>query len=206
MKKYVVYVHGKGGNAGEAEHYSRLFEDGEVVGFDYRADTPWEAEAEFREFFEDKKRKYDEITLIANSIGAFFCMNSLDKRLLDRAFFISPIVNMRALIGNMMSWAGVSEDELRERKTIPTQFGETLSWEYLCYVRENPIEWNVPTRILYGENDNLTSIETIREFSQRIGAELTVMEGGEHWFHTPEQMSFLDNWISSEEKNNGVEQ
>ncbi len=206
MKKCVVYVHGKGGNASEAEHYSRLFEDGEVVGFDYRADTPWEAKAEFRDFFEDKRRKYGEITLIANSIGAFFCMNSLDEKLIDRAFFVSPIADMRALIGNMMSWAGVSEDELSERKTIPTQFGETLSWEYLCYVRENPIRWDVPTRILYGENDNLTSIETIREFSQRIGAELTVMKGGEHWFHMPEQMSFLDNWIISEEKNNGIEQ
>ena len=55
MKKCVVYVHGKGGNAGEAEHYCRLFEDSEVVGFDYRADTPWEAKAVFREFFEDKR-------------------------------------------------------------------------------------------------------------------------------------------------------
>jgi len=26
-------------------------------------------------------------------------------------------------------------------------------------------------------------------------AELTVMEEGEHWFHTDEQMRFLDNWV-----------
>ena len=24
---------------------------------------------------------------------------------------------------------------------------------------------------------------------------LEVMPGGEHWFHTPEQMAFLDGWI-----------
>jgi len=24
---------------------------------------------------------------------------------------------------------------------------------------------------------------------------VTVMEGGEHWFHTAEQMAFLDDWI-----------
>jgi hypothetical protein len=29
----------------------------------------------------------------------------------------------------------------------------------------------------------------------RYGAELTVMEEGEHWFHTDEQMRFLDNWV-----------
>ena len=32
-------------------------------------------------------------------------------------------------------------------------------------------------------------------FAARIGAPLTVMPGGEHWFHTPEQMAFLDAWI-----------
>lgn len=23
------------------------------------------------------------------------------------------------------------------------------------------------------------------------------MSGGEHWFHTPEQMAFLDDWVRS---------
>ena len=63
------------------------------------------------------------------------------------------------------------------------------------YVRENPIEWRIPTKILYGSNDNLTSLETMREFAQKIGASLTVMDGGEHWFHTAEQMAFLDKWM-----------
>jgi hypothetical protein len=26
-------------------------------------------------------------------------------------------------------------------------------------------------------------------------ASLTIMEDGEHWFHTEEQMQFLDQWI-----------
>ena len=28
-------------------------------------------------------------------------------------------------------------------------------------------------------------------------ATLTVMEGGEHWFHTDEQMQFLNDWIKT---------
>lgn len=72
---------------------------------------------------------------------------------------------------------------------------ETLSWDYLCYVRENQIEWNVPTYMLYGEKDNLTSFETISKFANQMNASLTVMRNGEHWFHTDEQMEFLDNWI-----------
>ncbi len=43
MKNLVVYVHGKGGSADEAEHYRPLFPGTEVIGFDYMARTPWEA-------------------------------------------------------------------------------------------------------------------------------------------------------------------
>ena len=97
---------------------------------------------------------------------------------------------MEKLICDMMNRANVTVDELRARGEIPTEFGETLSWKYLTYVRAHPIVWSVPSRILYGEHDNLTSFETISDFAQRIGAPLTVMKGGEHWFHTEEQMEF----------------
>ena len=195
MKNLVIYVHGKGGNADEALHYKSLFPEADVLGFDYKAETPWDAKTEFPVCFDSVAADYDEVILIANSIGAFFSMNALGNKPIKQAYFISPMVNLEKLICNMMMWAGVSEDELREKKTVPTNFGETLSWEYLCYVRENPIEWSIPTKILYGSNDNLTSLETMREFAQKIGASLTVMDGGEHWFHTAEQMVFLDKWI-----------
>ena len=29
----------------------------------------------------------------------------------------------------------------------------------------------------------------------QTGADVTVMKNGEHWFHTEEQMRFLDEWI-----------
>lgn len=202
MKNLVVYVHGKGGSAQEAEHYKAFFPDSEVLGFDYRAQTPWEAKEEFLRYFAEQRMKSERITLIANSIGAFFSLSSLDETIVDMAYLISPVADMEKLISNMMQWANVSEAELAEKGEIPTSFGETLSWRYLCYVREHPINWRVPTRILYGEHDNLTSIETIEAFAERIGAELTVMPGGEHWFHTPEQMRFLDDWITQKRLEN----
>ena len=51
MKHIVVYVHGTGGSPAEAEHYKSLFPDSAVIGFDYRAQTPWEAREEFPRFF-----------------------------------------------------------------------------------------------------------------------------------------------------------
>ena len=195
MKSLVIYIHGKGGNANEANHYKLLFPNCDVIGFDYKSETPWDAKKEFPSYFDSVSAGYDEVYLIANSIGAFFSMNALGCKQIKDADFISPIVNMEKLIGDMMMWAGVSEAELREKKTIATSFGETLSWKYLCYVRENSIKWNIPTHILYGSNDNLTDLETMQDFAQKVGASLTVMQGGEHWFHTDEQMQFLDRWI-----------
>lgn len=197
MKRLVIYVHGKGGTADEAKHYQSLFTDSVVIGFDYKSQNPWEAKNEFSQFFDLHIKGYDSVVLIANSIGAYFSMNALAEKKISQALFISPIVNMEKLITDMMRWSNVTENELQNKKEIDTEFGEVLSWDYLCYVRKHPIEWSIPTYILYGEKDNLTSRETISEFSERIGASLTVMEDGEHWFHTNLQMKFLDDWINN---------
>ena len=91
--------------------------------------------------------------------------------------------------------AKVTEAELEARGVIHTEFGEDLSWDYLSYVRSHPATWTAPTKILYGGKDNLTSLETISRFAKTHNADLTVMEDGEHWFRTEEQMKFLDDWI-----------
>ena len=195
MDKAILYIHGKGGNPKEAEYYKALFKEYDVVGFDYFSQSPWEAKKEFPELFDHLCGAYKSVTIIANSIGAFFTMSALADRKIEKAYFISPVVDMESLIQNMMQWANVTEDDLQKQKEIPTSFGETLSWEYLCYVREHPVAWTVPTNILYGEKDSLTSYETISAFADRIGAALTVMENGEHWFHTKEQMEFLSDSI-----------
>ncbi|MEE0857570.1 MAG: alpha/beta hydrolase [Ruminococcus sp.] len=191
----ILYIHGKNGSAAECEHYKPLFPECDVIGLDYQTFTPWETGAEIRSAVEKLKSEYDNIILIANSIGAFFSMNAGIDPVIKKAYFISPIVDMERLIADMVAWANVTEDELKEKGIIHTSFGEDLSWEYMSYVREHPIKWNAPTAILYGIKDNLTSFETISAFAEKHNAKLTVMENGEHWFHTEEQMRFLDDWI-----------
>lgn len=191
----VLYIHGKGGSAAESVHYEPLFPDCAVVGLDYRTFTPWETGAEIHAAAETLARRHGGVTLIANSIGAYFSLHAALDGLAARAFFISPVVDMERLIVGMMRQAGVSEAELEERGTIPAAFGETLSWDYLRYVRAHRVDWTVPTDILYGSADALTSFDTINAFALAHSARLTVMDGGEHWFHTDEQMRFLDDWI-----------
>lgn len=196
MKNLILYIHGKGGSAAESEHYRPLFPGCEVIGLDYQTFTPRETGAEILAAVTKLKEQHESITLIANSIGACFSMHAGIDGLIGRAYFISPIVDMERLILNMMRWANVTEKQLQAEGVIATDFGEDLSWDYLRYVREHPIRWTAPTEILYGSRDNLTAYETIRAFADTHNARLTVMEGGEHWFHTAQQMRFLDNWIT----------
>ena len=196
----VLYIHGRGGSADEAAHYAPLFPGRRVLGLDYRGATPWEAGAEVRAALTELKADYDRVTLIANSIGAYFSMHAGIDGLIERAYFISPIVDMEGLILGMLARAGATEAELRDRGTIPTDFGEDLSWAYLSYVRAHPIRWAAPTDILYGEFDALTPREAVEAFARAHHAGLTVLPGGEHWFHTEAQMTFLDDWIRKTEK------
>ena len=196
----VVYIHGKDGSAAECEHYKPLFPDSEVIGLDYLTFTPWETGEEIHSAVSKLKSQYEHVILIANSIGAFFCMNAGIEDRIQQAYFISPIVDMEKLITDMMKWAAVTEQELKSKGVIHTEFGEDLSWDYLCYIRNHPIEWRVPTQILYGSQDHLVSVETITAFAHKHQAALTIMPDGEHWFHTAEQMQFLDHWIVNKQK------
>ena len=45
-----------------------------------------------------------------------------------------------------------------------------------------------------GRMSGVFGIPNIQKLVSRY-ASLTVMPEGEHWFHTEEQMAFLDNWI-----------
>ncbi len=200
MKKQraVLFLHGLGGSAAEAEHYRPLFPDRDVIGLDYHGIAPWDAGREIKDAIIKLSGEYESVQLIGYSLGAFLALHADVDTLLERAYFISPVVDMEPLILVLMAQDGVTEEALKEKGTIPGSVGLVHSWEYLCYVREHPVEWNVPTAILYAEHDNLTPYETIAAFANAHDARLTVMPNGEHWFHTEEQMIFLDDWFLKE--------
>ena len=97
--KAVLYIHGKGGSEEEAEHYRPLFPGYDVQGLACRTSTPWETGKEIRAAVEALRRRCGSILLIANSIGAYFCLHAGLDGLIARAYFISPVVDMEGLIG-----------------------------------------------------------------------------------------------------------
>lgn len=195
MKKAMLYVHGKGGSFREAAQFPQTCAGYDVIGVDYEIDFLWVVKDVIKAAYDNAAENYAAVSVIANSIGAFFTMLTLQDCAIEQALFISPIVDMEKLIYDMMSWAGVTEAQLSIEKEIATDFGEVLSWDYLQYVKTHPISWRVPTHILYGGQDNLTARDTIEAFAAKHNAPLTVMEDGEHWFHTKEQVAFLNSWM-----------
>ena len=105
---------------------------------------------------------------------------------------------MERIIHNMMGWFDISEDKLRTEKEIVTPIGRTLYWDYLSYVKANPIlTWNTPTAILCGAKDDTCELETIISFVERFDAALQIMEQGGHYFHTKEQLTFFKQWCNN---------
>ena len=201
-----LFVHGQGGNKTEAAAFAALAAPTgwQVLGIDLPEHgdrtgetdfTPWQVVPELRCALAELRGRWDRVGLFGSSLGAWFGLLAYPDAPLAGALFLSPVVDMEALIRKMMGWAGVSEERLAREGRIPTTFGQTLSWEYLRYVRTHPARrWRTPTAILYGARDHLTDRETVEAFAARNGCRLTVEEAGEHWFHTPEQLAVVDRW------------
>lgn len=202
-----LFVHGKCGRKEEGEAFAEIAGPkgwqvlaidlpghGERKGMESGFD-PWHIVPELRSVLAYARQRWAHIALRATSIGAWFSMQAFAGEPLEKALFVSPVLDMETLIRNMMRWASVDEVRLEREGEVPTHFGETLSWRYLQYAKYHPVAvWNTNTAILYPDADNLTDRTTVDEFARRFGCRLTVMENGEHWFHTPEQLKVLRAW------------
>ena len=144
---------------------------------------------DLKSIIEYAKANYDEISLWACSMGAYFSLLAYKNEDIKNSLFLSPVVNMKVIIDNMMLWSNTSEDDLKEKQEIKTNFGQTLYWDYYEFVKNNPINnWNKKTYILYGNKDNLQDENIIKEFCNKTNCEISIFENGEHFFHTEEQL------------------
>ena len=151
---------------------------------------------DLKQIIEYAKKKYVGINLWACSMGAYFSLLAYKDENIRNSLFLSPVVNMKVIIDNMMLWNNTTEKELEEKQEIKTDFGQTLYWDYYKYVKENPIvNWNKETFILYGSKDNMQEKSIIQEFSDKFKCKLSILENGEHYFHTKEQLNYYKKWL-----------
>ncbi len=207
--KVYIFVHGKMSQKEEAEGFAKIAESkgDQVISFDlpehgerkaedYRC-TVQNAVHDLRIISDFVAGKWRNVSLFGSSLGVYFSLVAYRELKFRKCLFLSPILDMENLIQSMMKWSHVTEDLLRERQEIPTPMGETLSWPDYAFVRENPIvKWNNPTYILYGSSDNLTPRNIVDTFVANFHCNLDVLQNGEHYFHTKEQMEVVDKWLN----------
>lgn len=136
------------------------------------------------------------IGVFACSMGAYFSLLAYKDLPIEQCLFLSPILDMKRIINNMMKWFNVTEERLELEKEIETPIGQKLYWDYYCYVKAHPINvWEKPTAILYGSDDNLVEFAVVASFVERYHCNLDVLEHGEHYFHTAEQLNYFRKWL-----------
>lgn len=143
------------------------------------------------------KQKWDNISLFACSMGAYFSLLAYKEEQLDQCLFLSPVVDMGRIISNMMTWFEITPEILQKKQEIETPIGQVLYWDYYSYVNEHPVDvWDIATAILYGAKDDLCEFETIENFAKIFQCKIEIMQEGEHYFHTSEQLDVYKDWLN----------
>lgn len=139
--------------------------------------------------------RWERVSLFACSLGAYFSLNAYPGRPFERCLFLSPVVDMKRLVEQMMEQSGVTPERLEREGEIATPF-EPLRWDYYRYILSHPVTgWPIPTRILYGALDDLQPGDIVRAFADRFGARLTVAEHSRHPFMDSGDDEIVEKWL-----------
>ena len=195
-KKVVIYIHGLHGSAEEANDFAFLKDRYDVVGLDYQDGNPWELGETIQKEFKKLSKGYDQVIVVANSIGAFYACEYLADFKINKAFFISPIVSMFQNIIDLMSMYGIKDKELEQKKIIKLDDGTVLSYDFYQHVSNEEDHWKVPTEVLYGAYDEVVYTGSMMEFLENHPlARLTVKSDSEHYFESEEEKEFIKEWM-----------
>lgn len=201
-----LFIHGLCGSKADAESFAQIAVPlgYQVLAADLpehggRTDgvklLPWEVLPELKRVMEHAKGQWRDISVRSTSIGAWFSLLAFAGEDIKRCLMVSPLLDMENMISNMMKQAGVTEQQLESAGEIPCADGQTLSWKYLCWARENPVRALCEnTSIFYATGDELIPRSVIDSFVSKNGCRLTILEGGQHWIHTKEDTAVLSKW------------
>ena len=185
-KKVFLFVHGLHGYKEDALAFAKVAVPMgyQVLGIDIPAEhQPWEVLPLLSDVCDYLYKNWPSVSIRANSIGAWFSLLAFQGKDVEKTLFVSPILDMRRFI-----------------ELMPQREEDYYEW-----VINHPItHWNVPTFILRPEVDMVLARQATggravnevvgRDFIRQHQCQVTIMPGGEHWFHTPGQLAFLKAW------------
>ena len=171
-----LFVHGLHGRKEESLAFAEVAvpKGYQVLGIELPVERkPWEVLPLLNEVRDYLYSNWDSVSIRANSIGSWFSLLAFQGGKVDKALFVSPLLDMKKYIEEM-----------------PTREEDYYKWTV-----NNPIiRWEAPTYILRPGEDPVVKESINREFIHQHKCRLTIMPDGEHWFHTPEQLTFLKAW------------
>ena len=89
----------------------------------------------------------EKVSVFACSIGAYFSLLAYQNDVIEKALFLSPVVNMERIIENMMKWFNVTPELLQNDYRDTNWSKVILGLFMLC--KEHPINtWNIDTYIV----------------------------------------------------------
>jgi len=205
--KIFIHVHGKMSRKEYAEQFAciadekgyqtisfDLPEHGERTDHTYRCDI-WNGMKDLSIIADYVFANWNEVSLFACSLGAYFALNIYAERTFNHVLFQSPIVDMKWLVDHMMIWSNVTVKQLEQEKEIETPI-DTLRWDYYNYIEEHPIhKWHKGTQILYGKLDTLQEMKCLCDFAKRFDARLTIAENSGHAFMEENDFIIVKDWI-----------
>ena len=98
LERVILYIHGKGGSHLEAEQYRKSCSGFDITGVNYTDDFPWIVEEQIKEAYDDAHKNHRYIYIIANSIGAYYAMHTLQNCQIERAFFTPELPDRKSFL------------------------------------------------------------------------------------------------------------
>ena len=174
--KVFLFVHGLHGRKEEALAFAEVAvpKGYQILSIDLPVERePWEVLPLLNEVRDFLYENWKNVSVRANSIGAWFALLAFQNMKVEQALFVSPILDMKKFI-----------------ELMPQREDDYYEW-----VVNHPItRWDASTYILRPAVDPVVSEEVGRDFINQHQCQVTLMPNGEHWFHTPEQLAFMKTW------------
>ncbi|MBR0255532.1 MAG: hypothetical protein IJQ69_06420 [Bacteroidales bacterium] len=178
-EKIFLFVHGLHGRKEEALAFAEVAvpKGYQILSIDLPVERePWEVLPGLNKVRDFLYGNWKNVSVRANSIGAWFALLAFQNMKVEQALFVSPILDMKKFI-----------------ELMPQREDDYYEW-----VVNHPItRWDASTYILRPAVDPVVSEEVGRDFINQHQCQVTLMPDGEHWFHTPEQLAFLKEWENS---------
>ena len=162
---------------------------------DGTAFTAMAASGEVRSFVQLAREEATEVSLLAISVGAYVALCDMPSRTFERAWLVSPLLDLERYVRDVMSACSVTDERL-EAETVVDTPRASLSWPDLCFLMEHPVRLDMPSWTIRGDGDDVVPREALSRFLSAPGAELVEIAGGPHFLGEPPYLDTVASWFA----------